>query len=116
MCRSLIQCNANFIAFLFGGGRILVWRAMPENNMAKGSPNRAWIFTVVAGVLALLSLMAVTFAIMSRTELAGDRTLTDRQVAEFAAQQGLQTVLEILPKDDPTSTTSRSPGPHRPAQ
>ncbi len=71
------------------------------NYNSDGPRQRGSILIVAVGVLAVLALMGVTFALISRTELAGSRTLTDRQIAEFAAREGLQAAIEILSKDDP---------------
>ena len=71
------------------------------NGVNSNKNHRASILIVAVGVLAVLSLMAITFALVSRTELSSSRTLTDRQIAEFAAQQGVSAAVEILAKDDP---------------
>ena len=70
---------------------------MMHEKMRKG--NRGVVLIVVVGVLAVLSLLAATFGMIARLELAASRNQTEYEMAREAAHAGaesLSTALQTL--------------------
>lgn len=67
------------------------------------------VLIIVAGILAALSLMAITFSVIARVEMRCAQNAHDRQLALAAARAGVGIAIEMLAQDDTLSDDWRDP-------
>ena len=73
-------------------------------NSRANSCQRGVVLIVVVGVLAILSLLAATFGMIARVELAASRNQTEYEMARQAAQAGSEYLINALQSVGPMTS------------